>query len=182
MYAGLLGTYVVAHKHAIWPVLKAVRDELVRTLREGTSEAALERARTQLRAELVGGGGGPMEETGTLEGRLQALASYAGAMQCCPSMRALRGSGGAARVPNADSSTSTSTSTSSVGQGQGQGQTPLCLLSTQQLLALVSAVRAADVNEAARKLLAGKPALALVGDLAHAPALDDLTLLVLPPT
>ena len=165
----------MAHKHAIWPVLKAVRDELVRTLREGTSDASLERARTNLRGELLGGG--TDTDAQWLESRLQSLACYAGALQCSASMRTLRAAPSIAGAGTTAGSAGAAMTTGSAGGGVGAGSSalpPLCLLTHPQLLELIASVRAADVNDAARKLLAGKPALALVGDIAHAPSLEDL--------
>lgn len=81
------------------------------------------------------------------EARLQALANFAGVVQGTPL----------------------------VGEQAGKAPSkPLALLSERERLALIERVGAKEVNELANKLLNGKPTLAIVGQLNHAPYLDEL--------
>ena len=80
------------------------------------------------------------------EARLQTLASFAGVVQCTPV------AGEASKAPSK----------------------PLALLTERERLALVDRVGAKEVNELAGRLLAGKPTLAIVGQLNHAPFLDEI--------
>jgi ubiquinol-cytochrome c reductase core subunit 2 len=80
------------------------------------------------------------------EARLQTLASFAGVVQCTPV------AGEASKAPSK----------------------PLALLTERERLALVERVGAKEVNELAHKLLSGKPTLAIVGQLNHAPFLDEI--------
>lgn len=80
------------------------------------------------------------------EARLQTLASFAGIVQCTPV----------------------------VGEQSKAASKPLALLTEKERLALVDRVGVKEVNELANKLLSAKQTLALVGQLNHAPFLDEL--------